>query len=86
MNLTQLYDHARMMKHVQAGEAIINETHKGSEVQAIQVGDIVKSTDISPYRFNNGKIVDIYEENGYFRYIVRHGKSEKTYRQKDIKK
>ena len=34
MNLTQLYDHARMMKHVQAGEAIINETHLSKSITA----------------------------------------------------
>lgn len=61
----------------------------GNERQIFQIGQII---DGNGFGFAEGKIIDIYNDNGYYYYVVefRHSKkARKTYtkilRQKDIK-
>ena len=66
------------------GAKLINNVPTGKEIQLYQVGQSVNSTDKSPYRFNNCQITDVYEVNGYYRYIVSIDGKNHTFRQIDI--
>ena len=70
------------------GEKIVNSVECGNEVQAFTKGQRVSYTDKSPIKFYNGVIMDIYNENGYFYYIVSYqganGFVSRTFRQCDI--
>lgn len=77
--LTKFYNHGRFLTHVNEGKKIINSTKQGAENNPYKIGDNVKNTESSTYKFE-GKISDIYQQNGYYYYIV----DGRTYRQKDI--
>lgn len=66
------------------GAKLVNNIPSGKEVQAYKIGQTVKSTDKSPYRFNNCLITDVYKENGYYRYTVSIDGKSHTFRQIDI--
>lgn len=78
--LTKFYNHERFLTHVNEGNKIVNCTKKGTKNDPYKVGDKVKNTDFSAYKFE-GEITEIYQQNGYYYYIV----GGRTYRQKDIK-
>ena len=84
MNLTALYNHARMIQEARQGMAIVNATKQWQELQLYKVGDIVKSTGCSTYRFDHGKIIEVYKDNGYYRYVVQLDGCTRTARTKDI--
>lgn len=86
MNLTKFYNHAHMMNDARKGEAIVNATHTGSEVQQYNVGDVVQSTALSTYIFTCGVIVEVYKSNGYYRYICQLDGCTYTARTKDIRR
>lgn len=77
--LTKFYNHERFLTHVNEGKKIINSTKQGAENNPYKIGDNVKNTKSSTYKFE-GKISDIYQQNGYYYYVV----GGRTYRQKDI--
>lgn len=66
------------------GAKLVNNLPTGKEVQAYQIGQSVNSTELSPYRFNNCLITDVYKENGYYRYTVSIDGKSHTFRQIDI--
>lgn len=66
------------------GQRLVNSLVSGNEVQAYRIGQSVNSTELSPYRFNDCLITDVYKENGYYRYIVLIDGKKHTFRQKDI--
>ena len=84
MNVTSFYHHAAFMKSVKEGREIVNNTRRGYETQLYKVGDIVQSTTCSPYNFKRAKVVEVYKENGYFRYVCEIGNFERICRGKDI--
>ena len=71
------------MDAIHLNKTICNK--KGNEKQMYFIGDEVITTNLSPINFN-GKIVEIYIENGYFRYVVlnMNTKEKYTFRTKDI--
>ena len=84
MNVTSFYNHAAFTKSVKEGCEIVNNTKRGNEMQLYKVGDIVRATNCSPYNFKRAKVVEVYKENGYFRYVCKIGDSTRICRGKDI--
>ena len=84
MNVTSFYNHAAFTKSVKEGREIVNNTKRGNEMQLYKVGDIVRATNCSPYNFKRAKVVEVYKENGYFRYVCKIGNFERICREKDI--
>ena len=84
MNITSFYNHSHIQNEVRKGMAIVNATPKGNEVQQYNVGDVVQSTTCSTYNFKRAKVVEVYKENGYFRYVCKIGNFERIFRGKDI--
>lgn len=67
-------------------EKILNNSCSGNETQLYNLGDTVKSM-----YFDNGKIIDIYVQNGFYYYVCEYKlkpKARKTFtktlRTKDI--
>lgn len=52
------------------------------QTQLYKVGDKVRHSSLSPYRFGTGVIIECYEMAGYWYYVI----NRRTYRQKDLKK
>jgi hypothetical protein len=77
-------------------DAMILNTPSGKEKQLFNVGDYVTSTGTGTYKIGaQFEIVEVYEENGYWKYICGHGPKNKktgkfkfncTERQKDLVK
>lgn len=84
MDVTNFYNHAAFTKSVKEGCEIVNNTKRGCEMQLYKVGDFVQSTTCSPYNFKRAKVVEVYKENGYFRYVCKIGNFERICRGKDI--
>ena len=84
MNITSFYNHAAFTQSVKEGCEIVNNTKRGYETQLYKVGDIVRATNCSPYNFKRAKVVEVYKENGYFRYVCEIGNLERICREKDI--
>lgn len=88
MDLTKFYNHDNFMKAVESGYELINNIQSGNELQLYQVGQIV---DGSGNGFYKGEIIEVYQENGFFYYVINYKLSERarkaytqTLRQKDI--
>jgi hypothetical protein len=59
-------------------DALVLTTPSGKEKQFFQVGDICETNDKSTLiKGVRVKIEEVYEENGYWKYIVSHGKGNK---------
>lgn len=86
MDLTQFYNHAHMMNEVRTGAAIVNAMQAGNEVQQYNVGDVVRSTAHGTYTFTRGVVVEVYKDNGYFRYVCQIDGCTHTARTKDIRR
>ena len=84
MNVTSFYNHSHIKNEVRKGMAMVNATLKGNEVQQYSAGDVVQSTTCSPYNFKRAKVVEVYKENGYYRYVCKIGNLERICREKDI--
>ena len=84
MDITSFYNHAAFTKSVNEGYEIVNNTNRGFETQLYKVGDIIRATNCSPYNFKRAKIVEVYKENGYYRYVCEIGNFERICRGKDI--
>ena len=84
MNVTSFYNHAAFTQSVKEGCEIVNNTKRGYETQLYKVGDIVQSTTCNPYNFKRAKVVEVYKENGYYRYLCKIDNSERICRGKDI--
>lgn len=84
MNITSFYNRAAFMQSVKEGREIVANTKRGAEYQLYKVGEIVRATTCNPYNFNRAKVVEVYKENGYFRYVCKIGKAERICREKDI--
>ena len=84
MNVTSFYNNAAFTKSVKEGCEIVNNTKRGFEMQLYKVGDIVRAASCCPYNFKRAKVVEIYKENGYFRYVCKIGNLERICREKDI--
>lgn len=84
MNVSSFYNHRSLMKSVKEGREIVNKANCGFEKQLCKVGDFVRSTTFSPLRFKRAKVVEVYKENGFFRYVCEIGGSERICRGKDI--
>lgn len=66
------------------GLAIVNAAKCGTESQKYKEGQTVQSTNVSPYDFTNGVIIEEYKDNGFFYYVVDIDGFRRTFRQKDI--
>lgn len=77
-NTLQVKNQAKKLQH-------LLKVPQGTEKQKYNIGDIVKSTKYATYSIK-GKIVEIYLENGYYRYVVKDDLGMVTMRQKDIEK
>ena len=55
------------------------ENTSGTEKRQYNVGDTVRTSSVCPYVMQ-GKVTEVYKQNGYYYYIV----SGKTLRTKDI--
>ena len=84
MDVTSFYNHAAFTKNVKEGCEIVNNTKCGIETQLYKVGDIIRATNCSPYNFKRAKVVEVYKENGYYRYVCEIGNFERICRGKDI--
>lgn len=84
MNVTSFYNHTAFTKSVKEGCEIVNNMKRGYEMQLYKVGDIIRSTTCSPYNFKRAKVVEVYKENGYYRYVCEIGNLERICREKDI--
>ena len=84
MNVTNFYNHAAFTKSVKEGCEIVNNTKRGFETQLYKVGDIVRAASCCPYNFKRAKVIEVYKENGYYRYVCEIGKFERICREKDI--
>lgn len=84
MGITKYYNHARAIQDARKGMAIVNATQRGNEEQRYKVGEVVKSTECSPYKFTRGVIVDVYESNGFCYYVCSINGYTYTARKKDI--
>ena len=84
MDITSFYNHAAFTKNVKEVCEIVNNTKCGIEMQLYKVGDIIRATNCSPYNFKRAKIVEVYKENGYYRYVCKIGNFERICRGKDI--
>lgn len=62
-------------------QKILNDNHRGAEVQEFRVGDKVTTTETATYR-QTGIIEEVYNNNGYWRYIVK----GYNYKQSDLTK
>ena len=61
----------------------------GNEKQLYNIGDVIITSNKSPYKLNKAVIADTYKQNGYCYYIVKYNESKRrvntlTLRQKDI--
>ena len=59
--------------------------YNGSETQKFNVGDLISSSDLSTMRFNNEKILEVYNQCGHFYYVINIGKYSYAARTKDIR-
>lgn len=84
MNLSSFYNHSSFIKSVKEGRKIVNNANCGVEKQICKVGDFVRATTLSPLIFKRAKVVEVYKENGFFRYVCEIGGSERICRGKDI--
>ena len=84
MNLSSFYNHSSFIKSVKEGCEIVNNVNFGIEKQLCKVGDFVRATTLSPLIFKRAKVVEVYKENGFFRYVCEIGGSERICRGKDI--
>lgn len=84
MNITSFYNHAAFTQNVKEGCEIVNNTKRGCEMQLYKVGDIVRASSRCPYNFQRAKVVEVYKENGYYRYVCEIGNFERICRGKDI--
>ena len=84
MDITSFYNHAAFTKSVKEGCEIVNNTKRGFETQLYKVGDVVRATTCSPLNFKRAKVVEVYKENGYYRYVCEIGNFERICRGKDI--
>ena len=66
------------------GAELVNNTLPGNEAQHFTTGQRVHYTNTCPVRFYDGLIIDVYENNGYFYYIVSFDGNTRTFRQSDI--
>lgn len=80
--LHSFYDNTKKIKDF--AKSYQPKEEKGKEEQILNVGDVVTATEKSRNRFDKGTICEVYENNGYFYYIIK--ENGLTFRQKDIKK
>ena len=70
--LPTIFDNTKQVRNFAKSEEshkILNDNHKGAEVQKFRVGDKVTTTTTTTYK-NSGIIEEAYNNNGYWRYIV----------------
>ena len=80
--LRLIFDNTKKIKDFAKSYNPVEE--KGKEQQFFNVGDVVTATEKSRYRFDKGTICDVYENNGYFYYIIK--ENGLTFRNKDLKR
>lgn len=80
--LHSFYDNTKKIKDF--AKSYQPKEEKGKEEQIFNVGDVVTHTEKSKYRFGKGTICEVYENNGYFYYIIK--ENGLTFRNKDLKK
>lgn len=76
-NTKQIRDFAKSKE----AQQILNDNHRGRDVQRFRVGDRVTTTDYAAYK-TTGTIEEVYNNNGYWRYIV----NGYNYKQSDLTK
>ena len=74
------------MQDARRGTEIVNSTPQGNEVQLYNVGDVVRSTEHSTYRFARGVIIEVYTANCFFYYVCDLNGCTYTARTKDIRR
>ena len=74
------------MQDARRGAEIVNSTPQGNEVQLYNVGDVVRSTEHSTYRFARGVIIEVYTVNCFFYYVCDINGFTYTARSKDIRR
>lgn len=83
--MVHFYDNTLKVKQeAQEVAKKIDWNHKGKEEQFFNVGDVVTHTEKSRYRFGKGTICEVYQQNGYFYYIIK--ENNLTFRNKDLKR
>lgn len=85
-SLQVFYNHARIMQDARRGTEIVNSTPQGNEVQLYNVGDVVRSTEHSTYRFARGVIIEVYTANCFCYYVCDLNGCTYTARTKDIRR
>jgi hypothetical protein len=75
-----IFDNTKKIKDFAKSYNPVEE--KGKEQQQFNIGDVVTHTEKSRYRFGKGTICEVYENNGYFYYIIK--ENGLTFRQTDL--
>ncbi len=86
---------AEMERNRPLYDAMLNNIPSGKETRLYEVGDKVISLGTGTYKAGvEMEVVEVYEENGYWKYVCGHGKKHKrtgefkfkcVERQKDLK-
>jgi hypothetical protein len=75
----------RIKQKCESGEYDIPEIKRGNERCRFNVGDDVITSGLGNMKAGNkGKVVDMYEQNGYWTYSVQFGKYRSNQRDKDL--
>lgn len=77
------FDNTLQVKVLASGVKL--DSSKGQEQKLFEIGERIKTSSLAPYR-TEGVIIDVYNQNGFWYYVVNTTEGKYTLRTKDIEK